>query len=98
MVVEQMLVVLGADFFEHLLLHPPISPDRRPGLIESVGILHPDVHFQHLTAVGQFPALRDVELLGVRRAVRVDDGLAVLPDGVDYERVAFVVPDRLAVL
>src|SRR5215471_16829713 len=39
-VVEQMLVVLGADVFEHRLLHAPIAPLTPPGLIESIRIVH----------------------------------------------------------
>jgi hypothetical protein len=37
-----------------------------------------------------------VELIGVRRAVGVDDGLGVLAYGVDDERVAFPYPELRA--
>jgi hypothetical protein len=39
-VVEQMLVVLGAYLFEHGLLHTPVLPHGRPGLIEGIRIVH----------------------------------------------------------
>ena len=62
-------VVLGADFFGHRLLDAPVPPDRRPRIIESIGVLGPDGDFQRLAALGQLPALGDVQLIGVRRAV-----------------------------
>ena len=43
------------------------------------------------------PTLHDVQLLGVRRAEMVDEGLGVLPDRIDDQRVALVMPDRFAV-
>jgi hypothetical protein len=39
-IVEQMLVVLGADVFEYRALHAPIAPLAPPGLIESIRIVH----------------------------------------------------------
>ena len=92
-----MLVVLGADVFGHLLVHAPVTPLARPGLIECVGVRDREGHFKRLVAVDLFLALDHMQLLGVRRAVGIDDGLVVLRDGIDDERVAFVVPDRLAV-
>jgi hypothetical protein len=44
-VVEQMLVVFGAYLFEHGLLHTPVLPHGRPGLIEGIRIVHRVDHF-----------------------------------------------------
>src|SRR5271168_4339245 len=63
-VVEQMLVVLGTDVFGHLLLHASVPPLARPGLIERVRVVDREGHFEHLVAVGQSPALDDVQLFG----------------------------------
>ena len=92
-----MLIVLGTHFFHHRFLYPPETLNRQPRLIESVWIVHSDVHFQHLAAVDQPPPLDDVKLLAMRRAVIVDEGLGVLTDRIDYQRVAFVMADRLPV-
>ena len=81
-----MLIVLGTRFFHHRFLYPPETLNRQPRLIESVWIVHSDVHFQHLAAVDQPPPLDDVKLLAMRRAVIVDEGLGVLTDRIDYQR------------
>jgi hypothetical protein len=38
-IVEQMLVIFGTDVFGHLLLHAPVSPLARPGLIERIRVV-----------------------------------------------------------
>src|SRR5580704_14093918 len=50
-VVEQMLVVLGAGLFVHRPLDPPEIVDRRPRLIEGVRILDPQRHLERLAVV-----------------------------------------------
>ena len=92
-----MQVVLGTGVFDQFLLHPSVSSLAPPGLIEGVGIVDHEGHFQPLAALGHGPALDHVQLVGVWRAVGIDDRLGILRDGVDDERIAFVVPDRLAV-
>src|ERR1700730_5658863 len=92
-----MLVVLGTSFFPHLLLHAPKTLDRRPWLVVGVRIIHPDVHFEHVAVIDRLPALDYVQMFAVRGAVVVYEGLLILPDGIDHERVALTMADRLAV-
>src|SRR5262245_35287031 len=97
-VVEQMSVALGADFFDIGLLHAPETPHRGPGLVEGVGIIDAEPHFESLAVVDQLPTLGDMQLFGMRRAVGIDECLGSEPDGVDHERVtAFILADRFAV-
>ena len=96
-IVKQMLVVLGADVFDHLLLHAPITPHSRPGLIEGVWVLHGEGSFHHPAAIEDPPALDDVQVLSVRCSVNVDERLVVLSYGVDNKRVPLIMTDRLAV-
>src|SRR5215510_9534426 len=93
-----MSVALGADFFDIGLLHAPETPHRRPGLVEGVGIIDAELHFESLAVVDQLPALGDMQLFGMRRAVGIDECLGSEPDGVDHERVtAFIMANRFAV-
>src|SRR5439155_24582845 len=96
-VVEQVAVALGADFLDEIALHPPITPRSRPWLVVGVRVLHREGHFHRLAAVDHAPALDHAQLLGMRRAIVIDEGLGVQPDGVDHKSVALVVPHRLAV-
>src|SRR5262249_55046955 len=50
-VVEQMLVVLGAGFLVHGHLDPREIVDCGPGLIERLRILNPESHLQRLAVV-----------------------------------------------
>jgi hypothetical protein len=43
------------------------------------------------------PTLDDMELLGMRRAVKIEDRVSVLSNRVDDERVALVMSDRFSV-
>ena len=76
------------NLFVGLLLDAAIAPLCGPGLVERVGILHGKDHFHPPAPVDHSPALDDVQLLGMRRAVDVDHRLVVQADGVDDERVA----------
>src|SRR5258706_13437075 len=78
-------------------LHTPVTLNRRPRLVERLGIFHPDADFDHVAAVDQLPAFDDVKLLGMGRAVVVDVGLVVKPDSVDHECVVLVIADGFAV-
>src|SRR6516225_2774751 len=69
LVVEQMLVVLGADVLAELLRCAPKTSHGGPGLDEGVGVLDRESRFHHLAGVGNAPALDDVQLLAVRGAV-----------------------------
>src|SRR5205085_8388995 len=81
-VVEHLLIILGADFFVgRRPLNPPVTMRRLPWRIEGVGIIHRDRHTERLV-VDQLPALHDVQLLGMWRAVVVHVGLGSLSDGV----------------
>src|SRR5262245_4349026 len=92
-VVEHTLVVLGAGFFINARpLDPAITVGGRPWLIEGVGIVNCKSDSKRLI-VHQLPALHDVQLLRMRRAIIVHVSLAVQPDGVDNERIAFVMSD-----
>ena len=71
--------------------------DPRPGLIIGVRILDPNVRFQFVAAADQSPALDNVEFFGMWGPVIIDKGLLTQSDGVDNERIALIVADRLAV-
>src|SRR5271163_2782556 len=96
-IVEQILVVLGAGVLGQFLLHASVTPLAPPGLIEGVGIVHHEGRFQTPAALGHGPALDHVQLVGMRRAVGIDDRLGVLPNGVDDQGIAFIMSDRLAI-
>jgi hypothetical protein len=82
-----LVVVLGADIFftRYRPLYPSIAVDRLPWLMERIGIFYRECYFERLV-VDQLPALHDVQVFGVRRAVLIYIGL-----------VAFIMADRLAV-
>ena len=93
-----LVVVFGANALRKVLvLNAPVAPHGSPGLIEDVRIIHRENHFHPLAAVDHSPALDDVQLFGVRRAVDVGGGLGVQPDRIDDEAVAFVMADRFAI-
>src|SRR5882672_7657201 len=96
-IVKQMLIVLRADVFGDLPLRTPVAPHPRPRLMEGVRIVHREGCFHHLAVVDYSPALYDVELVGVRRAVNVNERLDALPDRVDDKGVPLIMDDRLAV-
>jgi len=96
-VIEQVLVVFGADFLAQRLLHAPVTLRGRPRLIESVRILHREIHFQHLAVIDHPPALNDVQLFGMGGTIIVEEGPVVHSDRIDHQRIALVVSDRLAV-
>jgi hypothetical protein len=64
-ILEQMLVVLGADFFVHRTLNAMIDLHHRPWRVESIRIVERDVHLHRLAALDQLKALDDVQLIGV---------------------------------
>ena len=52
--------------------------------------------FQTLAPIDHAKALHHMELLGMRRAEGIEDAPGVRSDGVDDQRVALVMADRLA--
>src|SRR4051812_13005267 len=96
-VIEQDVVVLGARVLDQRLLLAGIALPRLPGPIESLRVVHADHHFQGVAVFDEPPALGDMQLAGMRRAISVDESLGVLPNGIDDERIAFIVPDRISV-
>src|SRR5262250_542940 len=77
-IIEEQEISLGANLLAELSLRAPVAPQALPGLIVGVGIVDSHEHFQRVAIVDHPPALDDVEFIGVRRAVGVDDGLGVL--------------------
>jgi hypothetical protein len=55
-------------------------------------IVHGDIDFQPLSPIDRAPALHDVQLFGVRRALNIENGLGVLANRIDHQRVALVMP------
>src|SRR5207302_7958307 len=89
-------VALGADLLEEFLPSSLTAHANRPRLIECVRIVHRNGDFQRLSRIDRVPALHDMQLFGVRRAINIDNGLAVQADRVDNQRVALVMADRFS--
>src|SRR5262245_19684947 len=97
MEVEEHSIALGTDLFISALLNEPVAPHPRPGFVERVGVFYSEDHLHSLSAVHNLPALGDAQLLAVRRPVDVEHRSGVEPDGVDHERVTFVMADGVPV-
>src|SRR5260221_14023368 len=67
-VVEQVLVIFGADELGQRPLSALVALVGLPRPVERIGIVYRDVHFQHVAAIDQVPALHHMELLGLRCA------------------------------
>ena len=52
---------------------------------------------ERVATIDQAEAFHHMQLVGMRRAIGIHEGLVVKPDGVDHQRVAFVMPDRFSV-
>ena len=79
-------------------LRPGASAVPPPRGRKSAGVLDEDRDVDRLSVGRELPALHHVELVGMRRAVIVDEGLGRNADGVDDQRVAvLVVADQLSV-
>ena len=98
---EQRLVaeiVFGADpFFQRAVDFSPAGLGR-PGLFERARIGDGDDGFERAPVGGYFPAFDDMQILGVRRRVAVDDAVLVLDetDRVDDEFAILVTADGFA--
>src|SRR6266853_2256846 len=76
-IVEQMLVVLGANFLCHGALNSIVALYHRPRRVESIRVLERNVHLHRLAAVDQLKALDDVQLVGMWRAEIIYKSLVV---------------------
>src|SRR5215470_7358948 len=83
MIVEEIRIVLSADLFIGLLLHAPIAPHSGPRFVEDVRVLDSEDDFHRVAPVDHSPTLHDMQFLGVRGAVDVDDRLVIQADRVD---------------
>src|SRR6516162_1561954 len=90
-------LALGASRFDHRPLHPAPAMDDMHRPDERCRVVHGDLGLEALAVLDQAKALDDMQLVAVRRAVIVNEGLRVLTDGVDDQRVTLVMPDRLAI-
>src|SRR5215475_13630892 len=70
---------------------------RLPRLVERVRIIDGHKDFQLLTVLDQPPAFRDVQLVGMWRAIIVEERLVVKANGIDNERIALVMANRFSV-
>jgi hypothetical protein len=66
-IVEQVLVIFGANPLLEGLLNAIIPLRERPGRVEGIRIVERDVDLHHLSAVDHPEALDDVQLLGILR-------------------------------
>src|SRR5689334_25042828 len=66
--------VLGAHLFEHgALLDFAVTLGRRPGLIERIRVVYPDLRFKHATVIGEPITLDNVQFLRMRSTVVVQE-------------------------
>ena len=86
---ERIDVVLGADNFgQRLALGTRVSLHCVPWRGESARIFDMDLHLEHLAALDHAEALDDMEFVGVRRAVIVDERPRRDADGIHDHRVS----------
>ena len=93
----EMLIVFGARFLDHFMLDTPITARSGPGRMEGIRIVHREDDLDEPAVLDYPPALDDMELVGVRRAVKIEECVGVLRNRVDDERVALVMSDRFSV-
>src|SRR5271169_3733040 len=67
-----------------------------PGSRERTRILDMNIDFKRLAALDDPETFDDMQFVAMRRAVIVDPGLVVQPDGIDDESVVFKVTNRFA--
>src|SRR5215471_11809250 len=90
-------VVLGAYLLGNKRLLPAlIAHAGRPWLVEDLRIVHRDIDFQPLSPVDRAPALHDMQLFAVRRAINIENGPGVLANRIDHQRVALVMAYRFS--
>jgi hypothetical protein len=96
-VIEEVGVVLAAGILGKRAIGSPPALHRRPRHIESTRIVDGDRRLERLFALDHAETFDDVNLIGMGRAVIIDGRAVVQPDGVDDERIAFVMTDRFSV-
>jgi hypothetical protein len=74
-IVEKADIVFSADFFaQWALLDTPVTLESGPWRREGAGILDIGNRFQRFSALDDAVALDDMQLVGMRCAVTVDEG------------------------
>lgn len=96
-VIREMLRVLGTGDFDHGLLPAPEIRGAGPRLPECGRIINDHGDVECLAVRRRGPPLLNMQVIAVRRAVFVDKGSGIQADGIDHQRVAFVVADGLPV-
>src|SRR5580704_4240314 len=97
-IAEEEVVVRFAEILDQRrVLDASPALHRRPRHVEGARIVYRDRHLKRLALIDHLEALDDMKLLGMGRAVIVDESAIAQPDRVDHELVAFVMADRLAV-
>src|ERR1700730_13380044 len=94
---ERVKIVLGADVLRQGPVHAIVLPQRLPGLVERVRVIDGHKDFQLLAVLDEPPAFGDMQLIGMRSAIIVEERLVVKADGIDDERIALVMANRFSV-
>src|SRR5215470_3699132 len=97
-VVEKGGIVFGANIFaQRALLDAPVTLERGPRCREGARVLDMGNRFQRFSTLDDAVALDNMQRLGVRRAITIDEGPGGEPDRVHHQRIAvFVMADRIA--
>src|SRR5258708_27118069 len=90
-------LAVGAAGFRHRPRDLAPAMDDVQRLLVHGRIFDGDIGLERLAALDEMIALHDVQLLRVGRTVIIDEGLRILADGVDHERVALIAADGFAV-
>ena len=82
-IVEKVDIVFSANFLaQRTLLDAPVTLERGPRRREGAGVLDIGDRFQRFSALDDAVALDDMQLVGVRRAITIDEGPGGEPDRV----------------
>src|SRR6516225_6739073 len=97
-IVEKAGIVFSADFLaQRTLLDAPVTLERGPRRREGAGVLDIGNRFQRFSALDDAVALDDMQLVGVRRAITIDEGPDGEPDRVHHQSIAvFIVAYGIA--
>src|SRR5205823_6178190 len=97
-VAQEAEIVLGAVvLLERTNLSAAPALDGGPARVEGARIVDSDRRLERLATVEELEPLHDVDLVGVRCLIIVDERFVIEPDGVDDELVALIMADRLSV-
>src|SRR6266849_4664676 len=79
-------------------IHHTMTVSRpRPGLVKGAGVFDRECDFERIAAVYQPEVLDHVQLVGMRRAVGIDECPVIEADRIDHKGVALIMADRFAV-